>query len=187
MSSIQFEAQMHWLHIFQAMIEQGYIAEIGPHAFAVYIVIKSHVNYHSGVAYPSIERISKLSGVSKAQVKRALRVLEKSGLIIKSKVGRSNVYTLREKVIINMTGQPHTVAYWSYVPRATKNIVAELKKAISSGDFTGTQTLTFKRLNTHTYLTGGRPQLDPTGHPIDWEKMAPSVKITLRKHLKLPY
>ena len=80
------------------MIDQGDIARIGPYAFTVYAVIKAHANYNSGMASPSIDRIAEQSGVSVAQVKRALVVLETEGFISITKSGRSNNYTLCEKI-----------------------------------------------------------------------------------------
>ena len=90
-------AQTQWFHLFKAMVDHGEVARIGPYAFTVYAVIKAHANYHSGIAYPGIDLIAEKSGVSPAQVKRALGVLQAAGLITKTKTGRSNHYTLRER------------------------------------------------------------------------------------------
>ena len=82
-TSAPLRAQTQWFHVFRAMIDQGDVARIGPHAFTVYAVIKAHANFDHGLSKPGIQRISEQSGVSQAQVKRALGVLEKAGFIAK--------------------------------------------------------------------------------------------------------
>ena len=49
-------------HVFKAMIDDGEVAKISASAFTTYCVIKSHTNFATGVASPSIETISKKSG-----------------------------------------------------------------------------------------------------------------------------
>ena len=126
-----FSVQTHWFHVFKAMIDQGDVAKIGPHAFTVYAVIKAHSNYSSGVAFPGIELISEKSGVSPAQIKRELKVLEEAGYITRERVGRSNRYTLREKLeISDEHGRPQAVATWDYVPSGIRQAVADLRNLL---------------------------------------------------------
>lgn len=171
-------AQTHWFHLFKAMIDHGEVARIGPYAFTVYAVIKANVNYHSGIAYPGIDLIAEKSGVSPAQVKRALGVLQAAGLITKTKTGRSNHYTLREKIQITEAD----LATWDYVPSRTQHAVSELKKTMLTGDFAGTQILNIERLNIQINLAGGNSQIEDT-RSINLDQLNPSIAKTLRKHL----
>lgn len=175
-------AQTQWFHLFKAMVDHGEVARIGPHAFTVYAVIKAHANYHSGIAYPGIELIAEKSGVSPAQVKRALGVLQAAGLITKTRNGRSNHYTLREKIQVTEADLLHTVATWDYVPSRTQHAVSELKKAMLSGDFAGTQILNIERPNIQINLAGGNSQIEDT-RSINLDQLDPSIAKTLRKHL----
>ena len=61
------------------------------------------------------------AGLSLSQVQRCLKQLEKHGYISKEKKGRSNVYTLREKIQIeDGTGRPAAVATWDYLPSSVQ-------------------------------------------------------------------
>ena len=182
-TSPPLHAQTQWFHVFRAMIDQGDVARIGPHAFTVYAVIKAHANYNSGMAHPGIERISEQSGVSLAQVKRALSVLETAGLIKKTKSGRSNHYTLREKVQITEAGLPHTVATWDYVPSRAQHTVAELKKAVIAGDLASSRILNIERLNIQINLAGGNSQIDLGSLHTDLDRLPASIRETLRRNL----
>lgn len=182
-ASAPLRAQTQWFHVFRAMIDQGDVARIGPHAFTVYAVIKAHANYYSGMAHPGIERISEQSGVSLAQVKRALGVLETAGFITKTKTGRSNHYTLREKVQVTEAGLPHTVATWDYVPSRAQHTVSELKKAVIAGDLASTRILNIERLNIQINLAGGNSQIDLGSLHTDLDRLPARIRETLRRNL----
>ncbi|WP_240459781.1 helix-turn-helix domain-containing protein, partial [Pseudomonas aeruginosa] len=133
--------------MFKAMIDQGDIARMGPHAFAIYAVIKSHTNITSGIAFPSIELISEKSGVSLAQVKRELRVLENAGYVMRQRVGRSNRYTLRERIhISDENGLTQAIASWDYVPAGVQQAVTDLKNLLIAGDLDGGRIVHIERL-----------------------------------------
>lgn len=130
-----FAAEIQWFHLFKAMIQNGDVARMGPHAFTVYAVIKAHTNFNTGRAFPGLELITEKSGMSLAQVKRELKTLEACGYLTKEKKGRSNVYTLREKVdIADEHGRPTAVATWDYLPSGVKHAMADLKNVLMSGD-----------------------------------------------------
>lgn len=95
--SAPLRAQTQWFHVFRAMIDQGDVARIGPHAFTVYAVIKAHANFDHGLSKPGIQRISEQSGVSQAQVKRALGVLEKKQVSLQRKSSADPITTCYAK------------------------------------------------------------------------------------------
>ncbi|KPB24357.1 hypothetical protein [Pseudomonas amygdali] len=49
----QLKSNTYWFHIFQAMVDHE-LAKLGPYAFAVYCVIKSHCDLRTGLSIPSI-------------------------------------------------------------------------------------------------------------------------------------
>ncbi|WP_197531842.1 helix-turn-helix domain-containing protein [Aromatoleum aromaticum] len=142
-----FEAQTQWFHLFKAMIDSGDLARIPGSAVKVYLVIKAHTNYQTGCAFPKLETIATKSGISLAQVKREINVLEKYGYITKTRVGRRNEYRLREKVEIRADdGRPAAVATWDYLPSTVQRAVADLKNVLVSGDLGGARVVHIERL-----------------------------------------
>lgn len=128
-------ADATWFHVFRQMFDSGDVAKLGAHAFTLYCAIKQHVNFATGEAFPSIERLIELTGISRAQVMRDLKKLEEYGFLTKEKRGRNSVYTLREKVqIVDGTGRPVAEATWDYLPAAVKGATAELRNYVQTGE-----------------------------------------------------
>lgn len=143
-----FKAETTWFHMFRDMIESGDVARMGPLAVTVYLVIKSHTNFKTGNAFPGVELIAEKAGISARQVIRELKTLEEYQYITKSRKGRHNVYTLREKVSIESgeDGRPMAVATWDYLPNSVQHAVADLKNVLVSGEFAGAKIVHIQRL-----------------------------------------
>ncbi len=140
-------AELAWFHVFKAMIDDGEVAKIGPSAFTTYCVIKSHANFSTGKSFPSVETISQKSGISERQVKNDLKTLEEHGYILKERLGRKNLYTLREKILItDHTGKPAGQATWDYLPDAVRTAVADVKNVLMSGDFADAKVVKIENL-----------------------------------------
>jgi hypothetical protein len=149
-------ADVTWFHLFRSMIESGDVAAMGPHAFAVYAVVKSHTHFSTGAAFPSVELIAEKSGVSVRQVKRELKTLQGLGYLGVRKVGRANHYALREKVEVqDEAGRPAAVATWDYLPAGVGAAVAELKNVLMSGDLGGARVVNIERLTVNVAAAGG--------------------------------
>ena len=142
-----FTANTSWFHIFKAMIDSGDVAKMGPYATTCYLVIKAHTNFSTGRAFPSIETIAEKSGISRAQVIKSINDLVKMDYVTKKKVGRRNIYTLREKVEIDdSTGRPTAVATWDYLPGMVRDAMADLKNVLVTGDFEGAKIVLIEKL-----------------------------------------
>jgi len=131
-----FKAQTTWFHIFKAMIDNGDVAKMGPTATTVYLVIKAYSNMTAGYAFPSLETIAEGAGVSTRTVQRSIEVLEEFGYIEKkTKIGRSNIYKLREKIPVTAHGMttPFAMASFDYIPTAINEATAELKNFLATG------------------------------------------------------
>jgi hypothetical protein len=127
------------------MFDQGDVAKMGPYAFTVYSVIKSHANYHTGISSPSIETIAEKAGMSCSQVKRELDVLESAGYLARTKSGRSNLYTLIENIeVTNKDGETEALTSWSYIPKRTSAAVGQLKRSIGTGDLSSKKLVTVR-------------------------------------------
>lgn len=133
-----FKAETTWFHIFKDMIDSGDVADMGPYAVTVYLVIKSYTNFTTGVSFPSIDLIHEKSGISKTMIKKSLKKLEENGYISKFKKGRRNIYTLREKVhMVDQSGRPAAVATWDYLPSTVEAARAELMNFKMTGESDG--------------------------------------------------
>lgn len=174
-------APTQWFHVFKAMIDQGDVARIGPFAFTVYAVIKAHANYETGIAFPSIELISEKSGISCAQIKRELKVLEVAGYLKKSKRGRSNCYTLQEKIQVkDKNGSTQALATWPYMPSKTSAAVSDLRNAFETGVLAGMKIVNVEKLNLQINFGGLNTQVNCQSSIADLE----NLPITLQKKLR---
>lgn len=142
-----FKAETTWFHVFKDMIDSGDMAKIDGSAIKVYLVIKSHTNFATGRAFPGIDTICKDTGLSESQVMRCIKMLEQHGYIEKTKTGRRNLYTLKEKVsIVDDEGKPTAVATWDYIPNGVREAVADLKNVMVTGDLAGAKIVHIERL-----------------------------------------
>ena len=69
------------------LIDSGILAKLTPSEFKVWAVINSYISHRTGFAFPSVKRISKLSGLCENTVSRATNGLFVKGLIEKKRVG----------------------------------------------------------------------------------------------------
>jgi len=172
-----FEAQTQWFHIFKAMIDSGDLAKLSGSSVKVYMVIKAHTNFSTGRAFPAMDTIAGKAGLSLAQVKRELKALEEFGYITKSKNGRSNAYTLREKVeITDEHGRPTAVATWDYLPSSVQHAVADLKNVLVTGDIAGAKIVHIERLNVQIN-TGSGTAIQV--NEVDLAKLPPEMQAAL--------
>lgn len=181
-----FRADTTWFHIFHSMIRTRDISDMGPYAVTVYLVIKSHVNFQSGCAFPAIETIMKESGISRSQVMRELKTLEKFGYIGKTRVGRCNEYRLREKICIqDDEGRVAAIATWDYLPSTVKAATAEVKNALESGNFSGSRIVHIEKLQINvTHASGNAVVLNAQDFaclPDELQKLLTSLQHRMRE------
>lgn len=162
-----FKAETTWFHVFVSMIENGDVADLGPYAVTVYLVIKAYTNWKTGKAFPSVDTIVEKSGISRAQVTRSLAALTAKGYLDKVKSGRKNNYTLREKVTLkDEEGRPAAFATWDYLPSTVEAARAELKRFMLTGEHDGkilfVETLNLNvQVNTGDHNLINQGKLDP--------------------------
>jgi len=169
-----FKAETTWFHVFKDMIDSGDMANLDGSAIKVYLVIKSYTNFSTGRAFPAIELIAEKAGLSKIQVMRCLKSLEQAEYITKSKSGRNNVYTLREKVSIkDSEGRPQAVATWDYIPNSVRDAISELKHAVVTGEMIGGRVIHIEKLVLNV-ATGDSTQINING--IDLDKLPADIQ-----------
>lgn len=130
---MDLRAQTQFFHMFRAMFDAGDVAEMGAQAFTVYAYIKSCVNYEKPEAFPSVETICKVTGLSRATVFRCIPVLVEMGYLIKNTSGRNTVYRVCERIpMLDDDGNVQGTASWEYIPKYAVNAVNELKELLKS-------------------------------------------------------
>lgn len=129
----RLEVETAWFHMFRALIQSGSIATMGVNAFAVYAAIKAHSDYKSGASYPGVMRLAELVGLSKRQIIREQSKLVEMGYLKKQKIGRNNVYLIREQFPVTKAGQPHALVSWDYSPNGVADIRQEIKQLVAEG------------------------------------------------------
>jgi len=139
----ELSSNLRFFQVFNAMIAEGMIADIGVYSFAVYTAIKSHINYSSSEAFPSVDLIAKLTGMATRQVIRSIVILEEKGLVTKEKHGRKNHYKLNELFNIQSGDDIIGSATIEYKPNSIQDTIQELKEALADGNLTNTQNITF--------------------------------------------
>lgn len=122
-------------------------AKIKPNALAVLLAIAIHLNYKTGRAFPSNERLQKLTGLGRDAVTAALSVLRKNNLLESSQVlDKGGKFGRREFMVTTrfisifvhaedaepLTENPLTVNPQTVEP-STGNTCAELIKEESNG------------------------------------------------------
>lgn len=117
----------YWFHVFQSMVFDGTLATLDGGAVKSYIAIKAHASLQDGACGPGLERIGKLVGQSPRQVQRHIEVLVRAGLLSRERRGRSNLYRVVEKFIVNGAD-----AEWVYRPRGVSGL-SEAFELVSSG------------------------------------------------------
>jgi len=181
-----FQAETSWFHVFKDMIENGDMARLDGSAIKVYLVVKSYTNFATGRAFPAIDLVAKKSGLSDRQVMRCFVELEKAGYITKEKSGRQNVYTLREKVVINdASGKPQAVATWDYIPNSVKSAMAELKHAVITGEMIAGRIIHIENLVLNVATGENATQVNINA--ADFDKLDPEIRerlLSLRKSIK---
>lgn len=138
-----------WFHVFRDMIESGELKRMGPHAFTVYCVIKAHAGRTHGRAWPSVDRIVELSGISRGKVMQELNALEEMGYVKREKEGRRAVYMLREKVRIMDSNAQETaaLAHFDYVPNLMRAVQKDLENVVLTGDLSSARVVHIERLH----------------------------------------
>lgn len=146
--STKLDGNPNFFHVFQELIFSKEAKDMGPYTFLIYCTVKAHVDLNDGTAFPGIERIMDLTGLSRAQVFKSLRDLEDRGYLERRKVGRRNEFILRERFNLKtLDGEAAAVATWDYVPRAVALAYKDLKNVLLTGDLNGAKVVMIEHLH----------------------------------------
>jgi DNA-binding transcriptional ArsR family regulator len=172
-----FKAETSWFHVFKDMIDNGDMARLDGSAIKVYLVVKSYTNFATGHAFPAVELVGEKAGLSRPQVMRCLKSLEDAGYITRGKSGRKNLYTLREKVMINdADGRPQAVATWDYIPNNVKTAMAELRHAVISGEMLDGKIIHIENLFLNMNIANGDSTQVNFNNTPGFDKLSPDMQ-----------
>lgn len=132
-----------WIHVVRGLIQEGEIAKVGAVAFCVYVAIKSHTDLQTGNAWPSIATLATQVGVSSDTVERSLKKLVAAGLLKVEKRGRSNLYSVIEKIqMVSQDGEHWGTAERKYASLKYSGFVEEIQRLAKTGNLPGDRAIT---------------------------------------------
>lgn len=119
------------------MFESGLVAEVGPNAFAVWTAIKSHADFQTGKAWPSIRRLCDLVGLTDKTVMRCIETLEVAHLLrIDTRGTRRTAtrYVARERLDIRLGNRLLCQIVLDYIPAQLANQLHRIKETLKTGE-----------------------------------------------------
>lgn len=119
------------------MFESGLAAEIGANCFIVWVAIKSHADFQTGQAWPSLRRMADITGLSVNTVQKAIKQLEGAHLLRIVKGGNqrtSNRYIARERLDVRLGNRLLCRIVIDYVPAAIRQKLHTISETLKSGE-----------------------------------------------------
>ena len=173
---LDFSVEANFVHFLKPMMFEGYVAQMGPKAFAVLMAIKCFTDATTGRAFPSRAKISQVTGLGLAAIDIAIKKLLDMGLLKKANTGkRVPTYTVVEAIPVKkQTGEVMGVAMKDYISREFKveAIKEAIVQAIQSGSDAGkglTLTVNLNLQMIEVNQSGDNAQFNNVGQSITTE------------------
>lgn len=161
--SIALPPSTGWFQILHQIVDSGALARMHISAAALYIAIKRHVDYQTGFAEVSNERLCKAIGISKPTFYKARRSLIENGLVSVVGTGFPTRYIVHEKLCYYTADRtPVASTTFQYIPSQLTNILKMLKSQPLTVDQIGT-TVTIGTVNVQIINFVGSDPVDK-GH-----------------------
>jgi len=119
------------------MFESGLVAELGANCFVIWIAIKTHADFNTGIAWPSIRRLSEITGLSVNTVQKAIKELERASLLRIVQTGNqraSTRYLARERLDVRLGNKLLCRIVIDYVPQAIKQQLHKISETLKTGE-----------------------------------------------------
>jgi hypothetical protein len=116
------------------LFESGLVAEIGTSAFVVWCAIKTHSDFNSGLSWPGIRRLMKLTGLASATVQKALSGLEDAHLLRSKVKGQRRYYVARERLDVKIGDCTLCTIVVDYLPKTLHERLKKIKAALQIGE-----------------------------------------------------
>ena len=145
-----FKINTLFIKVLHDLIQRGELRRLQPAAFAVLCVIRSHVPMTGTSAFPGVKKIGELTGLGRTTVFKALKRLEELDYLKIRRVGRRNVYELREKFHLE-SNYPDVIGdRWAiarYGPLATREDLRDVEHFAKHGALPGGSNVTIAPIN----------------------------------------
>lgn len=119
------------------MFESGLAAEIGANGFIIWVAIKTHADFNTGIAYPSIRRLASITGLADKTVQKVLRELEANNLLRTVQKGNqraSNRYIARERLDVRLGSRLLCRIVIDYVPQTIRQQLNKISETLKTGE-----------------------------------------------------
>lgn len=119
------------------MFESGLVAELGANAFVVWVAIKSHADFETGKAWPSIRRLCAVTGLADKTVSRCIDTLEAARLLRIDRPGnrrQSTRYVARERLDIRLGDRLLCQIVIDYVPARVREQLTKIKRTLEGAE-----------------------------------------------------
>ena len=119
------------------MFESGLVSEIGANCFVIWIAIKTHADFNTGKAWPSIRRIAEITGLSNMTVQKALKDLQTAHLLKIVQTGnqrQSTRYIARERLDVRLGNKLLCRIVMDYIPSKIKANMHQIRETLKSGE-----------------------------------------------------
>lgn len=119
------------------MFESGLAAEIGANGFILWVAIKTHADFNTGVAWPSIRRLAAITGLSDKTVQKVIKELETANLlrIVQSGNQRTSTrYIARERLDVRLGNRLLCRIVIDYVPQAIRQQLHKINETLKTGE-----------------------------------------------------
>lgn len=136
-----------WFQVLHQIVDSGALARMHISAAALYIAIKRYVDYQTGYAEVSNERLLKATGVSKPTFYKARKSLQENGLITVIEKHFPTRYVVHEQILYyDADRTPVASTVFPYIPSQLSSILKALKSHTLTLDQLGT-TVTIGAVN----------------------------------------
>lgn len=116
------------------LFNSGMAAHIGANAFVVWLAIKNHADYSTGVCWPGMRRLAELTGLAVGSVQKAVKILIEAKLLrVDPAKRKSNTYVARERMDIRLGNRVLCTVVLDYVPKGLKQRLEEIERGLSCG------------------------------------------------------
>lgn len=119
------------------MFESGLVAEVGPNAFAVWTAIKSHADFQTGKAWPSIRRLCDLVGLTDKTVMKCIDTLQAAHLLrIDTRGTRRTAtrYVARERLDVRLGNRLLCRIVLDYIPAQLNTQLHRIRETLKNGE-----------------------------------------------------
>lgn len=119
------------------MFESGLVSEIGANCFVIWIAIKTHADFNTGTAWPSIRRIASITGLADKTVQKALKDLQTHHLLKVTKTGnqrQSTRYIARERLDVRLGNILLCRIVMDYIPAKIRGTMNSIQQTLKTGE-----------------------------------------------------